>query len=274
MVTIDYEPLTHLKYIDEYVGPEERAHVEQLVRLELASQFNANINNLTNHTNNVEADTVAIAENSLIVDTDISSNLPIHPLVEQLVPSIGNDLQFERRNVVDMRLQRYEEEESDNDEGEDEEDVEGVEEGKKNKGVDMTKYADFNIISPAEPGSSSSSSSSSAEERDGINYTNLYITLGHATLRQRNLDLFAQNQEALKGLQKQHLEELRNYNQMLANGLNKKRIMVDEVEEMRKKRQLNDYKPVYDYLDNRWKQGINTALNVSIEKARKAYEES
>ena len=57
MVTINYEPLEHLKYIDENVSPEERAHVEQLIRLELARQFNHNMDNLTNHPNDLHTNT-------------------------------------------------------------------------------------------------------------------------------------------------------------------------------------------------------------------------
>ncbi|KAK6203109.1 uncharacterized protein RJT21DRAFT_2465 [Scheffersomyces amazonensis] len=50
MVTINYEPLEHLPYLDESISPEERAHVEQLIRIELANQFaNQNLNNINFH---------------------------------------------------------------------------------------------------------------------------------------------------------------------------------------------------------------------------------
>ena len=49
MVTINYEPLEHLPHIDENISPEERSHVEQLIRLELANQFNNNIQHITHN---------------------------------------------------------------------------------------------------------------------------------------------------------------------------------------------------------------------------------
>ncbi|KAI5958225.1 hypothetical protein KGF57_002580 [Candida theae] len=47
MVSMGYEPVEHLPYIYHNISPEERANVEQLIRLELASQFNSNFNTLT-----------------------------------------------------------------------------------------------------------------------------------------------------------------------------------------------------------------------------------
>ncbi|KAK6464063.1 hypothetical protein DFJ63DRAFT_311360 [Scheffersomyces coipomensis] len=50
MVTINYEPLEHLPYLDASISPEERAHVEQLIRIELTNQFaNQNLNNINFH---------------------------------------------------------------------------------------------------------------------------------------------------------------------------------------------------------------------------------
>ena len=53
MVTINYEPLEHLPHIDENISPEERSHVEQLIRLELANQFNNNIQHITHNDENM-----------------------------------------------------------------------------------------------------------------------------------------------------------------------------------------------------------------------------
>lgn len=39
MVSINYEPLEHLPYLEESITPEERSQVEQLIQIELSNQY-------------------------------------------------------------------------------------------------------------------------------------------------------------------------------------------------------------------------------------------
>ena len=187
-------------------------------------------------------------------------NLPLHPGVEQFIPQAI--LQPRPGSMVDMTIQRYEEEELDDDEHDNDHEMEG--------GVDMTRYTDFTLKSPLdEIGNerAQSSSYSSLGEEDRIDHTRLYTTLGHSILRQRNLNLLAQNQHEISVLQENQLQELDTINNDMIRQINMKRKMIDEVDEDRKRRQINEYAPVNEYLENRWKQGINTAVEIVVDEA-------
>ncbi|CAK9438270.1 uncharacterized protein LODBEIA_P25040 [Lodderomyces beijingensis] len=265
MVTINYEPVEHLRYIDDNVSPEERAHVEQLIRMELAGQFNANINNIANHnTSNAADEQVPLPQNELV-----PNHLPLHPMVNQLI-SPSPPILERPGSMVDMRIDAFEEDLSD---VEDEDDdlrtrARRGQNGSAGRGggVDMSKYTNFNTITSPTEGDESDSN----PDVGSINYRNLYTTLGHSTFQQRNLDLLQQNQETLHALQQRHLQDLSQYNDELMTSLNNKRKMIDDIEEANKKRQLNELKPVNDYLNKRWKQGINTAVEITIEEATAA----
>jgi hypothetical protein len=53
-----------------------------------------------------------------------------------------------------------------------------------------------------------------------------------------------------------------------SDNLNQKRRLVDQVNMVRKKRQLVDFKPVNDYLNERWRDGIKSVVDLGIEAAR------
>lgn len=243
-MTINSEPLEHLPYIDENISPEERSNVENLIRLELANQFNNHVNNIThNETFLLDDDDqqqqLQHPDNSIIPTT-------LHPLVDQLLP-LNSNLQ-QRSSLMNLSLQDYEEESDDEDD----------------EGIDLSKYTHFDITSPLEDPSTISNSSGSSN----INYTNLYTTLGHSTLQQRNLELLLRNRNDLQHLQQQELARLDELNNELTKNINKKRSMIDELSDSRKKRQLNEYQPAQQQLEERWKESINTTIESTIETAK------
>lgn len=72
------------------------------------------------------------------------------------------------------------------------------------------------------------------------------------------------NQTDLNQLQQQDLARLDELNTELTKNINNKRSMVDELKTNRKRRQLNELKPLQEEYEERWKQSINTAIESSI----------
>ncbi|KAI5969417.1 hypothetical protein CANMA_001484 [Candida margitis] len=265
MVSIGYEPVEHLPYIDENISPEERANVEQLIRLELANQFNTNFTTFTHQPVGTTQTPVTrlqhsqqqeplqhLQDHALQLQPPIGSdlgNMPMHPLVETLI-SPPNGIQS---TMLEMSIQRYQEEE----------DSDAEDDEHMNEGVDLTKYTNFALSSPLEE-------SSSTQAEESINYDNLYTTLGHATLQQRNLDMLVDNRQELHASQLHHLKELNDLEKDLETNVNNKRKMIEDVNTLRKKRQLDEFKPARDYLQEHWRQGINTALELKIEEAKRS----
>lgn len=254
MVTINYEPLEHLPHIDENISPEERSHVEQLIRLELANQFNNNIQHIT-HNDEIMANPNIIVEQQqqqqeqqqLLVPT------PMHPLVDQLLPLNPN---IQPTSIMQLTQERFEEEFGDDDDDDDGDDKHLP------PGIDLTKYTQFNITSPLDEEGNQSILDDNNNQQ--INYTNLYTTLGHSALQHRNLELLIRNQIDLNQLQQQDLARLDELNTELTKNINNKRSMVDELKTNRKRRQLNELKPLQEEYEERWKQSINTAIESSI----------
>lgn len=53
MVSINYEPLEHMPYLEESITPEERSQVEQLIQIELSNQYGHHRNHLHPHIDTV-----------------------------------------------------------------------------------------------------------------------------------------------------------------------------------------------------------------------------
>ncbi|RCK54325.1 hypothetical protein Cantr_04419 [Candida viswanathii] len=235
MVTINYEPLEHLPYIDENISPEERSNVENLISLELANQFNNNVNTITH--------------NASLQQHQEQLPIPatLHPLVDQLLP-LHSNLQ-QRSTIMDMTLQHYDEESDDEDD----------------EGIDLAKYTQFNITSPLEDHGASSSNAAG-----NIDYTNLYTTLGHSSLQQRNLEFLIQNRNDLHQLQQQELARLDELNNELTKNISNKRSMIDDASTTGKRRQLNEYQPAQQRLEQQWRESINATIESTIETVKKS----
>ncbi|KAK6454510.1 uncharacterized protein RJT20DRAFT_136863 [Scheffersomyces xylosifermentans] len=244
MVTINYEPLEHLPYLDESISAEERSHVEQLIRVELANQFsNQNLNNINfhPHQNNNNAANVAT---------------PMHPLVDQILPlPTPLNSRLSPTPLLNQEIERYEQEQWDEDD--DDEEAHKI----MDRGIDLSKYSEF-IRSPSsyEPQEGSSS--------DDIHYNNLYTTLSYASLQERNIALLMNNNQELMHLHQQHLQELNEIKEDYEVNVHSKRKKIEDVNVIRKKRQVVDFKPVNDYLNERWKDGIKSVVDLGIEASR------
>ena len=176
----------------------------------------------------------------------------MHPLVDQLLPLNPN---IQPTSIMQLTQERFEEEFGDDDDDDD---------GDKHlpPGIDLTKYTQFNITSPLDEEGNQSILDDNNNQQ--INYTNLYTTLGHSALQHRNLELLIRNQIDLNQLQQQDLARLDELNTELTKNINNKRSMVDELKTNRKRRQLNELKPLQEEYEERWKQSINTAIESSI----------
>ncbi|KAG7661481.1 uncharacterized protein J8A68_005059 [[Candida] subhashii] len=252
MVTINYEPLEHLPYIDENISPEERAHVEQLIEMELANQFNNNVTNMTNnhaHTNNNNLNRVSLQQQLSQQQQLHQQNM--HPLVDQLLPLPASNVPS---SLLAREVLRYEEESE-----EDDDDTNNPPPILMEGGIDLSRYTDFN---------SNNSVISPTEREVDINYNQMYTTLEYAHLQQRNLNVMLKNKQELSQLQSQHLQQLQEIDQDLQQRIGDKRQMIDDIEQTRKKRQVDDFKPVGDYLQQQWRDGIESCVEMSIEGAK------
>ncbi|ABN66867.1 predicted protein [Scheffersomyces stipitis CBS 6054] len=253
MVTINYEPLEHLPYLDESISPEERSHVEQLIRVELTNQFsNQNLNNINFHPNPANAE--SNINNINTHNSNASRQNPLHPMVDQILPlPQPSALRLSPSPLLNQEIERYEQEQL---EEFDDDDETALPANVIHGGIDMNRYADF-----IKEGSSSSGGSE-------VDRNNLYTTLSYAGLQERNLALLLNNNHELMRLHQQHLQELGNVKEDYTVNLNSKRQMVDEVNVIRKKRQVVNFKPVNDYLNEKWKEGIKSVVDLGIEATR------
>lgn len=155
---------------------------------------------------------------------------PQHPMVDNLVPLP------ETSSVNSLSLQeieRYEHELEDN------EDFEGP----IITGIDTERYED-------------------AQESDKV-YENLYYSSNEVS----NLSALVQNADSVANTNHQYYQQLNGIHQDLDKNVEKKRKQINDVNVLRKKRQTVDFQPVNDYLNNRWKDGIKSVVDLGIERA-------
>lgn len=175
----------------------------------------------------------------------------LHPRVDQILPMSNNHLTTpETTPRLLQEIERYEEEHI---EDTHEEMLENNNHGLPQivrGGIDMSRYSEF------------------TDSNGQIQYDNLYSTLSYAILQGRNLDMVSDHQEDLLRAQQLHLQNLQGVQAQVESTLERKRERVDEVNEQRKRRQLVDFKPVNDYLQERWKDGIRSVIDLGIEAGK------
>lgn len=174
-----------------------------------------------------------------------------HPLVAQILPLKENNEGNLARPLLMQEIERYEQEQE---QEQDEEDIDETNSGIIKNGIDMSKYSEF--------------TSTDASGRKNIHYDNLYATLSYSSLQNRNLSLLSQNEEQIRQLQEHHLNDLSVIEEQYKEDLHKKRQSIEDINVLRKKRQVVDFKPVNDYLNDRWKDGIKTVVELGIEAQR------
>lgn len=156
----------------------------------------------------------------------------LHPRVEELLP-------LRSRPMLHQEMERYEEEE---------------EPETERGGVDMSRYSEFD------------------NDEGDIHYDKIYTTLSYSVLQSRNLALHEQNHQQISNLQNSHMEAVSEMNEQSNERLHEKRQRIDDINVIRKKRQLVDFKPVNDYLNDRWKDGIKSVVDLGMEATIKDME--
>lgn len=177
-----------------------------------------------------------------------SANYPLHPLVEQMLPLTENNEINHTRPALLHEIERYEEEQQH------EADFDESNIGIIENGIDMSRYSQF--------------TAKNESGKETILYDNMYSTLSYSLLQNRNLSLLSQNEDQIRNLQLQHLNNLTVIEEEYTNDLHQKRQRIDDVNTTRKRRQVEDFKPVNDYLNDRWKEGIKSVVDLGIEAGR------
>lgn len=101
-----------------------------------------------------------------------------------------------------------------------------------------------------------------AQESDKV-YENLYYSSNEVS----NLSALVQNADSVANTNHQYYQQLNGIHQDLDKNVEKKRKQINDVNVLRKKRQTVDFQPVNDYLNNRWKDGIKSVVDLGIERA-------
>ena len=220
MVSMGYEPVEHLPHISKNISPEERANVEQLVRLELASQFNSNFTTLTTTATTVSP--LGVSNNGPHLEQLRDEGLQQQLMIQlEIVPGAqvldGEALPATgfQSTLFDMSKQQYEEELED-------EDDEAM-----NEGSGVNRHSDAPLVSPLEE-------SPFTHGEAGVCNGDVYTTLSSSASR------------STTETNRQHLHELHLYHTNEANDLtnesilcdNNKRKLIHGEDDLRKKRQL------------------------------------
>mmetsp|Transcript_1751 Transcript_1751/g.1901 ORF Transcript_1751/g.1901 Transcript_1751/m.1901 type:complete len:223 (-) Transcript_1751:705-1373(-) len=197
-------------------------------------------------TSDERANVERLVINELETQTNQSNN-ELHPLVEQMLPLRDNNENNMSKPLLIQEIERYEQEQDD-------EDIDETSAKILQDGIDMSKYSEF--------------TTTNASGREDIRYDNLYATLSYSLLQNRDLSLLSQNEQQLIQLQEHHISDLETIEEEYRQDLSKKRQRIEEINVLRKRRQVVDFKPVNDYLNDRWKDGIKSVVELGIEAKR------
>lgn len=159
---------------------------------------------------------------------------PQHPLVDTLVP-----LPPQTPTSLSLSAIEQYEQESDDDAG-----------PIIKKGIDMSRY-----LTPT-----------SDDEVDDGEEKKYFESLYYSSNELSNVELLVQNNRQLEAIHDKHEHDVNVINQQLQQTLDKKRKTGEDINIQRKKRQ-EDFKPVNDYLNNRWKEGLSGVVDMAVEAA-------
>lgn len=98
---------------------------------------------------------------------------------------------------------------------------------------------------------------------------NVDTALLYAQLQERNLHLWQENQVALREIQNKYIAQLESMKDDMERDNSKKRALLEQVADDRKRRQIEEYAPETEYLKNRWKDGIKGVVDESAAEATK-----
>ncbi|KAG5421586.1 hypothetical protein I9W82_000677 [Candida metapsilosis] len=219
-----YEPVEHLPHISKNISPEERANVEQLVRLELASQFNSNFTTLTTTATTVSP--LGVSNNGPHLEQLRDEGLPQQLMIQsEIVPgaqvSDGEALPATgfQSTLFDMSKQQYEEELDD-------EDDEAM-----NEGLGTNRHFDEPLVSPLEE-------TPFTHGEAGVYDGDLYTTSSSIASRQGNSSTTETNRQRLHEFHLYHTNEANDLTNESVLCDNNKRKLIHGEDDLRKKRQL------------------------------------
>lgn len=193
-----------------------------------------------------EAERLVAAELNYTNEAGGQTNL--HPMVEQLLPLSNNRV----RPALLHEIERYEDEDDNEDMNmNDYDSIHKQPRGIISGGIDLSRYAEF-----------------AGSDDNSINYNSMYATLSYAMIQDRNLDLLQQNESSLRSLQEHAISGVQNQCEEYLVNLTRKRKTIDDINSERKRKQESGFKPVNDYLNERWKEGLKSAVDMSVEAAR------
>lgn len=191
-------------------------------------------------------------------NNNLASFNNLHPLVDQILP-LPSVNRLTPSPLLFQEIERYEQEQDD-----DTSHFLPDSRGQFIKdGIDLNRYKHTDI-----PNDSFNLPNDQQQINPNEHDDNLYTSLSYSILQDRNLSLIRQNNSQFDLLQNQHLNELSQLEDDYRNELHTKRQRIDEVNVIRKKRQVVDFKPVNDYLNDRWKDGIKSVVDLGIESTR------
>lgn len=161
----------------------------------------------------------------------------MHPRAQELLPLPSHST----TPILIRDIERYEA---------DEDDDEHIDEQRQilRPGISMDRYSDFGA-------------------GDNLRYTDMYTSLSYLILRERSSSIMAQNAPHLRQAQRTHLASLSELDRVYQDETSRKREMVEEINEDRKRRQA-DFEPVAAYLEQRWLDGIRSMVDLGIERAQ------
>lgn len=103
------------------------------------------------------------------------------------------------------------------------------------------------------------------EHDGGTDFDAMYTALSYSILRERNSKNALDNLKELAEPEQMHHANLMDIKAELENACARKRQHIDDVEDARKKRQL-DFQSVNDYLSQEWRDGITSMVDAGLEK--------
>lgn len=164
-----------------------------------------------------------------------SASTGLHPRVNELLPLSANS----GNSALFQDIQKYEDDDDDDDHD--------IDDRILPQGISMDRYSDFGA------------------EEDGN--THMYTALSYAMLRERSTSLMAQNAPHIQHAQRTHLAYLSELENVYQEEAARKRLRVDEINEERKRRQL-EFEPVGSYLEQKWQDGIRLMVDLGIQRAQ------
>lgn len=162
----------------------------------------------------------------------------MHPLVDEIL-SQEDDNVTASRSLLGKEVEKLDFENEDNDET------------RKTSinGVDISRYSDF---------------TSSSNEM--VNFDRMYTAYSYRLLHQRNMKNLLENIHKVRTSSRLHIQELEGIRDEYKSSLSRKRKDIQNLNSERKRRQVERFKPLGDFLANKWKETMKSLVDLGIQR--------